>query len=334
MRHEVPETVDRGRYRDAVTPWERADWRADALGWARRALAAHGLRERGPRTVRVRPWSVLVRMSVAVDRAVWFKAGPPAGAFEAGLTAALARWVPGHVLEPLAVDAGRGWSLLPDGGTLFREVLRRDGSGPRAWEAPLAQYAEMQRTLVPYTEEIRALGVPDAPTVALPDDFDRLVAANTALDPAGRAALRARRPRLVGWCTELAGAGIPDALDHADLHDGQLFASRPGRFTFFDWGDAAVSHPFCSLLVPVLTARERYGPEALPRLRDAYLEPWTGAGLTAAELRRAARVACRVGAIGRARSWGRLFPGASGTSRPGDAESARWLRDLFAAPLF
>ncbi|MCB5911830.1 aminoglycoside phosphotransferase family protein [Streptomyces pinistramenti] len=332
MRHGVPEPVDRGRYRDAVTPWERADWRAAALGWARRALAAHGLRETGPRWVRVRPWSVLVRMSVAADRSFWFKANPPAGAFEAGLTAAPARWVPGHVLQPLAVDAGRGWSLLPDGGTLFRDVLRRGPADPRAWEAPLRRYAEMQRALIPYTGEIRALGVPDAPTAALPVAFDRIVGANTALDPAGRAALRALRPRLVDWCTEPAGAGIADALDHADLHDGQLFAPRPGRFTFFDWGDATVSHPFCSLLVPALAARERYGAGVLPRLRDAYLEPWTRAGRTAAELRRAAGPACRLGAIGRARSWGRLFPGAS--VGVGDAESARGLRDLFSTPLF
>ncbi|MFD8410681.1 hypothetical protein ACFV2Q_02740 [Streptomyces sp. NPDC059650] len=121
---------------------------------------------------------------------------------------------------------------------------------------------------------------------------------------------------------------------------GQPFAPRPGRFTFFDWGDAAVSHPFCSLLVPARAARARYGAGVLPRLRDAYLEPWTGDGATAGELRRAVSLAWRLGAIGRAASWGRLFPEVAGTtstanstnSANGHSDSARWLLELLAEP--
>ncbi|WP_405749425.1 aminoglycoside phosphotransferase family protein [Streptomyces sp. NBC_00012] len=336
MRSDAEVSVDRGRYPDAVTPWERRAWREDALDWAERGLAAHGLRETGPRKVRLRPWSVLVRLSVAEGDAVWFKANPPASAFEAGLTQALARWVPGYVLHPLAVDAGRGRSLLPDGGTLFHDALdsaARTAVDPRAWEEPLRQYAAMQHALLPHTEEIERLGVPGARTAALPETFDRVVDTNTALEPADRRALGELRPRLVGWCEELAGVGIADTLDHSDLHDGQLFAPEPGRFTFFDWGDAAVTHPFCSFLVPALAARERFGPEALPRLRDAYLEQWTGDGRTKSELRRALSLAWRLGAIGRARSWGRLFPGAyEAVGGTGDAQSARWLRELFTEP--
>ncbi|MFB8038958.1 aminoglycoside phosphotransferase family protein [Streptomyces sp. NPDC056004] len=334
MRSDSTVAVDRGRYPDAVTPWEQEDWRADALGWVERGLAAHGLRETGPRKVRLRPWSVLVRMSVAGGEAVWFKANPPASAFEAGLTEALARWVPGYVLRPLAVDADRGWSLLPDGGTLFRDALDaaadRTEADPSAWEEPLRQYAGMQRALVPYADEIERLGVPGARTADLSATYDRIVAGNTALEPADRRALSELRPRLVEWCEELVGVGIADTLDHADLHDGQLFAPEPRRFTFFDWGDAAVAHPFCSFLVPALSARERFGPEALPRLRDAYLEQWTGNSRTTAELRRALALAWRLGAIGRARSWGRLFPGAS--SGGADAQVAHWLLELLAEP--
>jgi hypothetical protein len=279
---------------------------------------------------------VLVRLSVAGGDTVWFKANPPASAFEAGLTGALARWVPGYVLQPLAIDAGRGWSLLPDGGTLFRDALDSvppTAIDPHAWEEPLRQYAAVQHTLVPHTEEIGRLGVPGARTAALPDTFDRLVGTNTALEPADRRALGELRPRFVEWCEELAGVGIADTLDHSDLHDGQLFAPEPGRYTFFDWGDAVVAHPFCSFLVPARAARERFGPEALPRLRDAYLEQWTGDGRTTAELRRALSLAWRLGAIGRACSWGRLFPGAYGAGGgTGDVQCARWLLELSTEP--
>ncbi|GHH28063.1 phosphotransferase [Streptomyces rubradiris] len=325
--------VDRGAYPDAVTPWETESWRAAALDWVGGHLTERGLGVDGPLRVRLRPWSVLVRVPVTGQGAVWFKANPPGAAFEGPLTAALARWVPEHVLSPLAVDAGRGWSLLPDGGQLFRAVLDRELVEPREWESLLGQYAGMQRDLVARADEMERLGVPSARTADLPEVFDRLLDANTALGPDERARLKALRPRLVDWCAELAAAGIPDTLDHADLHDGQLLRPAPGRFTFFDWGDAAVTHPFCSLRVPAERARDRYGPGVLPRLLDAYLEPWTGGGRTPAGLRRAAGLAWRLSALGRAASWGRMFPAAPGTA-PGARESAEWLRELLTEPPF
>ncbi|WP_405980744.1 aminoglycoside phosphotransferase family protein [Streptomyces sp. NBC_00158] len=345
MRRDASETVDRGDFPGEVTPWDRPDWRAEALDWAGAALAAHGLDESGPREVRLRPWSVLVRFSVGAAGPVWFKANPPASAFEAGLTRALADWVPGSTLRPLAVDAARGRALLPDGGPLFRQVLDEDrgGDGPRAWETVLGRYADLQRSLLPHTPEIEELGVPGARTAELPGILDRMLAENTALDDTDRRALHALRPRFADWCAELAGTGIGDTLDHSDLHEAQLFAPGPGRFTFFDWGDASVTHPFCSLLVPARAAARRYGPEVLPRLRDAYLEPWTGDGLTPEELRRAAGLAWRLAAIGRVSAWGRFFPAApSGTDggtdgggvpgETGDADRARWLRELLTRP--
>jgi hypothetical protein len=343
MHDDTSVILDRGQYEDAKTPWDQETWRQTALDWAGRELAARGLRETGRRGVRLRPWSVLVRIPVEAPgtpiapTAVWLKANPPGSAFEAPLTAALARWVPEYVLEPLAVDADRGWSLLPDGGELFWQVLDRGPTDPHAWEEPLRQYATMQHALTPYTKDLEQLGVPSARTTALPEVFDRTVefirsavTENTApLRQPDHARLSALRPRLLNWCEELAELGISDSLDHSDLHESQLFNPEPGRFIFFDWGDAAVSHPFCSFLVPARRITERYGTEALPRLRDAYLEPWTGTGRTGKELRRALILAGRLGAVGRAVSWGRHFPGASDETRAaGATESAKWLLKL------
>ncbi|MCS0602706.1 aminoglycoside phosphotransferase family protein [Streptomyces sp. LP11] len=330
-------TVDRGRFPDAVTPWERESWRAAALDWVAERLAAHGLRPQGAPGVRLRPWSVLVRVPVAERTAVWFKANPPGSAFEGPLTVALARWVPGRVLEPLAVDAGRDWVLLPDGGPLFRDVLAREEVPPADWEALLGQYADVQRALVPRARDVERLGVPPARTRDLPEVFGELLARNSALSPEERARLAGLRPQVGEWAAELAAAGVADTLDHADLHDGQLFRPAPGRFTFFDWGDATVSHPFCSFRVPAERARDRYGPGVLPRLLDAYLEPWTGTGRTRAELRHAARPAWRLSALGRAGSWGRMFPDAGGPAArtvPGAAEGAGWLLELLNEPPF
>jgi hypothetical protein len=189
----------------------------------------------------------------------------------------------------------------------------------------------MQRALVPHAEEIEEAGVQRIRIAELPDSFEELLADNSALTPEERARLARQRPRLVEWSAELGALGIPDSLDHADLHDGQVFHPEPGRYTFFDWGDAVVSHPFCSLWVAARRAGDRYGAEVLPRLRDAYLEPWTGAGRTTAELRRAVRLAWRFGALGRARAWGRLFPGAADCVATA-AQSARTLLELLEDP--
>ncbi|MGC0327192.1 hypothetical protein RKD23_000182 [Streptomyces sp. SAI-170] len=329
---EAAATVDRGRFSDAVTPWEEPGWRAAALAWAMRGLARHGLRETGPREVRVRPWSILIRFRTgAAERdAVWFKASAPAAGFEAALGGALAEWVPGHVLTPLAVDPVRGWSLLPDGGPLFRDVLDAGDAGPADWLAAVEQYARMQRALVPYTDRMSELGVPSARTRHLPEIFDGLVENNPSLAPDTRRSLRAGRPRLLDWCAELDAIGVPDSLDHCDLHDGQVLAPGGARFTFFDWGDAAVGHPFGSLLVPARDVRERYGPEAVAAVRDTYLEPWRDLSIPLPELRRAATLAVRLAALGRAVSWWRLFPGT-----PADdchEASAYWVEELFADP--
>ncbi|MEU9331702.1 aminoglycoside phosphotransferase family protein [Streptomyces sp. NPDC048290] len=326
-----PAAVDRGSYPDTVTPWEDPDWRATALAWAHRELAAAGRPAAGEWRVRLRPWSVLVRFTVADGGTVWFKANPPASAFEAALGQALARWVPGQVLTPLAVHTAHGWSLLPDGGDDLRTLLAREPVDPRAWEAPLTQYATLQRALVPHADAVARLGVPEARTADLTALFDRLVDADTALTPEDRARLGALRPRLAEGCAELAALGLRDTLDHADLHEGQMFRPRPGRFVFFDWGDALVTHPLCSFLVPARQAVERYGPGVLPRLRDAYLEPWTGAGPGRAELRHALRTATRLAALGRASAWGRLFPGAR-TGAAGPTETAASLRELLTEP--
>ncbi|WEO93642.1 phosphotransferase [Streptomyces sp. FXJ1.172] len=333
MRHQCSITVDRGAYADAVTPWEQESWRASALGWVEEQLALRGLRASGDLGVRLRPWSVLVRVPVEGRGAVWFKANPPASAFEGPLTAALARWVPEHVLRPLAVDAGRAWVLLPDGGDLFRTVLAQEPVELHTWEALLGQYARMQRALVPHTHEIERLGVPAARTLDLPEVFDTLLDGSTAPPPETRVRLERLRPRLTDWCAELASLGVQDTLDHADLHDGQLFRPAPDRFTFFDWGDAAVSHPFCSLRIPADKALARYGPQALPRLLDAYLEPWTEPGRTPADLRRAARLGWRLSALSRAASWGRTFPGPSGTP-PLSTQGTESLLGLLDEPPF
>jgi hypothetical protein len=74
-----------------------------------------------------RPWSVTHRVPTA-SGPVWFKANTMDCAYEAVLAEALARSRPDAVLEPLAVDAERGWMLTADAGTTLRAL--RDAAMP------------------------------------------------------------------------------------------------------------------------------------------------------------------------------------------------------------
>ncbi|QNP71926.1 phosphotransferase [Streptomyces roseirectus] len=308
--------VDRGDYPAGITPWDDAPWRAEALAWVRQQTG--GVDESDVR-IRLRPWSVLARFGD-----VWFKANPGGSRFEAALGEGLAKWVPGRVLEPIAVCPDRGWGLWPDGG----EVMT--GADLSAWAEMLRRYAELQRELTPHVTEIEALGVPSARPRDIPATFDRLVEENPTLDRTTRAELRARRSQLTDWCDELATSGIPLSLDHSDLQPAQVLARPPyRRFTFFDWGDATLAHPFTSLLVPTRVATRHHGPEAAPRLRAAYLQPWIADGHPTPHLHRTAALACRVGAVGRAAAWTHVFPTEQGIPQENLRASAAWLHELF-----
>src|SRR5919204_6865147 len=82
---------------------------------------------------------------------------------------------------------------------------------------------------------------------------------------------------------ELAAHGIPETIQHDDLHMANLYA-QGGRLRVLDWGDSSISHPFASLVVTFRFLEEinKLSPVDpwFARLRDAYLEPW-GRNLTA-----------------------------------------------------
>jgi hypothetical protein len=270
----------------------------------------------GPLEVfRDRPWSMVARVPTGAG-AVYAKENRGDTRYEAALVQALARWVPDRVLTPIAVDVRRGWTLLPDGGPILREV---EGTEPDHWERLLADHARLQRDLAPRVDELLALGVPDH----RPATFE----ANLARLPASEA-LAAELPALHEDNECLRQGGIPMSLQHDDLHDGNVFAD--GRV--FDWGDASVGHPFGVLLVSLRVAADQFqvedGDPLVLRLRDAYLEPWSDLADRASLLAQV-RAAVQPAKVGRALAWQRALAEADA---PGLAEwgdpVAGWLDEL------
>jgi hypothetical protein len=268
---------------------------AGAQAWIRLHVAPAGPIE----TVREKPWATVLRVPLARGYA-WFKACGPVQGFEPRLTAQLyARW-PDRVPEVLGHDEQRAWLLLADAGPQVSEF------GFEAWVRAMARalplYAELQRGEAAHVPEHLAGGVPDLRPATWPARYADLLGRDLPLTADELSRLRRFGPRFDGLCAQLAGSGVPESIQHDDLHTSSLHR-RDGRLRVLDWGDASVSHPFASLVV-TFRFLEEIGK--LPRddrwhalLRDAYLEPW------GPRLGEAFEIAIRAGAFGHAFAWAR-----------------------------
>ena len=275
------------------SPWEEAAFLAETRAWIESQVDVTGEIEQ----THVRPWSTVFR--VPTDRGdAYFKAALPDFGHDAVVTSTLARLRPELVMAPLAVELDREWMLLPDGGERLRELFEREHH-PRPWEEILPAYADLQLASAPELDDLVAQGVHDLRLDRIP---------------------------------ELAAFGIPETIQHDDLHDGNVFAG-PDGYRIFDWGDSVASHPFCSLVVGLRGIAFRFdlgeNDPDIERLRDAYLAGFAEY-VSPDLLRRAAALAKPVGMLSRAWSWWRV--GAHAAEPAEFTEAAKeWFQEFAAA---
>jgi Ser/Thr protein kinase RdoA (MazF antagonist) len=126
-----------------------------------------------------------------------------------------------------------------------------------------------------------AAGVPDNRSTRAVDKFlaaldDQRLMRELPLAPLTAdelARVRSLEPRLREAVGTLDALGLPDSIQHDDLHAWNVCV-REGAYRFIDWGDSCVGHPLGSLGVPLWHVPDDTG-RARARVRDAYLEPWT-----------------------------------------------------------
>jgi hypothetical protein len=251
------------------------------------------------------------------DGDVWFKATIPVHAHEAAVLSTLAGLRPDRVPPLVAVDLDRGWLLMADAGDRLRELIERERDQGR-WLDILPIYGELQLVAAPRADELVALGVPDRRLAALPAQAAEL------LDDVAQVA---------EMCDELSSYGIPETIQHDDLHDAQVFL-RDGRYLFFDWGDSCVSHPFFSMSVALEGGigwglDDVAGSVDLQPYRDAYLEAFGGYG-GRAELEAALSIALRLGWLCRALNVHRFALGYESPTREEQLQGVELRLGLFA----
>lgn len=300
-----------------VYGWSDPRWRADADAWIHARVAELGAVVTGTiEQPHLRVWATVLR--VPTDHGtLWFKANAPAKAYEAAVVELLAARRPDAVPGLVAVDRRRGWLLMTDGGTRLRELVEAERDLGR-WLTVLPRYAGVQLDLAPDRDALLAAGAPDRRLERLPGLYRDLLAGLDWLPADELDRLR----RLAGWvdtsCATLAGFGVPETIQHDDLHDGQVFV-RDGDYLFFDWGDACVAHPFLSMAV-TLEGVLAWGLDDVADsvdvtpFRDAYLEPFATVA-DPAELTAGLAIALRLGWLSRV-----LDQQAIGETHRGEAE--------------
>ena len=185
---------------------------------------------------------------------------------------------------------------------MLRDLIAEERDLSR-WLDVLPQYARVQIDLMGQADELIACGVPDLTLARLPGLFEAMLDALVELPGDQRLRLEAAAPLVAEMCEELAAHGLPETIQHDDLHDGQVFV-RAGRYSLLDWGDACVSHPFFTMAV-TLDGVIAWGVDDVEQsadttpFRDAYLEPFAAA-VGAADLISACTIARRLGWVGRA----------------------------------
>jgi Ser/Thr protein kinase RdoA (MazF antagonist) len=155
------------------------------------------------------------------------------------------------------------------------------------WEEMLARYAELQIDAAQARDELLAHSVPDRRLAVFPELYEEMLGDPVARGDGLPEALTAdelrhlheRSPDVQAMCDQLAALGVPETIQHDDLHDANVFL-RDGRFVFFDWGDSCVSHPFLTMTVTLhgvlaWLLDPETGRGDVSRFRDAYLEPFT-----------------------------------------------------------
>ena len=285
-----------------MVDWTAPAWLAEAHEWIEQRLGDLGARRTGPiEQPHVRPWSTAMRVPTSAGD-LWFKANAPLLRYEASVVQILSGVRPDLVPELVGVEPERGWMLMRAGGERLREVVAEERRLDR-WLDVLPRYAELQLASAPWAEELVALGTPDLRLASLPQVYSRLVGETEDLAPAQRDRLTGRAADVEAMCRELAELGVPETIQHNDLHDGQVFVSGD-RCLVFDWGDSCVSHPFTTMSV-TLEGLLAWGLDDIEGsvdttpFRDAYLERFSGRA-EREDLARALASALRLGWICRA----------------------------------
>jgi hypothetical protein len=313
-----------GRTPERRAPWALPGWHARAERWIAKQVRLHG-RGAIQRIEPIKSWSISCLFKVIMDSGIfYFKATRDLPLFvnEGVVLTRLARLYPARVPVPVALDPEEGWMLLEDFGEALGDAVSLEQQA-----SFMQDFARVQIDSSGRIEALLAAGCKDRRIDGLFSQIEPLFEDElimNLLTEEERAKLRQQIPQLRALLGEFGALPIPPALLHGDLHAGNV-TLRDRSFLYFDWTDAAVSHPYLDMIHVFLEEDE----SKQAALQEAYLAVWEE-HYPRADVRRAWELAGRVFGLYHAVSYQYIAHGIEEIVQPELNYSFYFLRRLLA----
>ncbi|MGB7342130.1 MAG: phosphotransferase [Phototrophicaceae bacterium] len=254
--------------------WMRSGWYPKLAHWM--VDLADRMSMRGIKTPhQVRIWARSATMRLETDDGTLFlKAVPEFFNYEPVITRVLSIRYPDRAPDVRAVHVENGWMLMRE----FQGTTLTHVNDIKMWERTIKEFARLQIDMISNTQSLVALGVPDRNVDYLASQVERLMNdLPDTLNDDEKYKLRTMSSTLRSMCHELAEFNIPLTLTHGDFWSGQVVFKDDGKCLFFDWSDAAISHPFFDMCTFLAEVNEElpHVPNARNHLLMIYLNEWT-----------------------------------------------------------
>lgn len=303
------------------SPWlapDRAKWESAVDLWLNTVAEQNGLGGiRDWVTLKERPWSLVRRVNFD-NGTHYFKACSAAGQYEPALLLFLNTHSIPNMPDLIAADLTRKWMLMSDSGLTLRDTFTI-ADQVKILGPALAAYAELQIASLEWVDQLLEMGLPDRRLTRLPTLLESLLSSRVmevghSFEEVERvrSAASSLIPKFEKACAKLSEAPYTNALEHGDFHTRNILMKEDVA-TIIDWGDACITHPFCSILVTLEWMQDQLPPQERERsldcLRGAYLEPWA-ARYPLDMLLRDMKRALWIAHVGRALDFDHMFAGA------------------------
>lgn len=250
-------------------PWALPGWHAAVETWVAAQLSRLG---RGAllKVEPVKSWSISCVLKILADSGpLYFKASRDLPLFvnEGVFLAQLAKLYPDRVPVPIALAPEHGWMLLDDFGKPPGDELSLEQQAQF-----MQDFARLQIDSSQKIEELIAVGCKDRRLEVLLSQIEPLLEDDLVLNLLNeeeRTKLKQIEPRVRELLVNLSALSVPFAILHGDLHAGNVII-KDDAFLYFDWTDAAVSHPFFDMIHVFMEEDET----KRTRLQEAYLSIW------------------------------------------------------------